>query len=321
MTTIPTRTPHNEEIDVHLHSNKVTTDALRLAMRANGAKMSTGSMMLLNRERGTLLEGAEAATDPSHDLSHTHDLAHVDHHHDHKHSLSSLGIMSGDRIDIIQRMGVTNVGDIVYKQFLNGSTPEHMAHGVPCDVHPVVHFVENAVGNHVYLPSYTLPHEETSVDQMQTELGAEEAEMRGFVCWTDTVLSCKVHIVEIDMSAAGSTVHDKVNHARFCYGKANKDYMGVDVHSWQRYTKKLPVPCDIVMDLAELIPKRMTLVPKCPLRPGTWYAIVLQNGVQLTPTALLMAGLSTFCHDCVCEDHLICFITEEMSPSPAGAES
>jgi len=334
MTTIPTRTPHNEEIEVHLHSNKVPVDALKLTMRANGAKMGTGSMLLFDRERMQLLPDSssqkahnqhtneqqwhdEGDGDEKSDEKHQH---HHHHHHRHNHTIASLGVMSGDRIDIIQKMGTVNEADLLYKQFLVRSFPESMARDVSRTVTMSIQFVENAVGNLIYLPSYTLPHDAPVINQMQMDLGEDEAKLRGFTKWTDKVLPSKVHLLELDMSAPGPTVRDKFEGKRFNYKKANKGYLGVDVHSWQRYTTQMPVPCNVVVNTDATIPTDMTVTPQQPLKPDTWYALLLQNGVQLTPSNFLDSGISTFVHDSVCEDCLIYFWTSDEEPEVCEGE-
>jgi hypothetical protein len=292
MTTIPTRTPHNEELDVHLHSNKVTVDALKLAMRVNGAKMSTGSMMLFDKSRGVIIDDRD----------------------DHKkRSLASMGVMDGDPVDIIHKMGTLNMADLVFKQFFVKSEPGAMARDIPLDVSISLQFVENAVNNCIYLPSFTLPHEPHSIDQMQNELGDDRAAELGFKKWTDDVYPCKVFLLVLDMDLPGATIHNKLEAVQFSYPGLNREeYLGVDVHSWQRYTNKAPVECDVRFDAGASIPLEMTVVPTARLLPDTWYVLVLQNGVQLTPQEFINGGLCTYCHDSVCEDLLIPFWTADV---------
>lgn len=317
------RTPHNEELEVHLHSSKVSLAGLKLAARHNGAHMSLNAMRLLDSDGRALPdEILPGSTDHEHHL-HDDDHRGSDHHHGddhtskhhHSHSLSSLGIYGGSKLDIVQKPGETNIADLLYKQFFVQSAPAAGEVGVATtDLEIMVQFSFNAVGNALYLPSFKLQHDQYLVGQMQEELGVDEAAARGFKQWTEEVQPCKALLLELNLNALqpGATVLDEksFDQVRFCYSQLNGEYMGVDVHSWQRYSSKPPVPVTIRVDMDQTIPEYMYVTPLEPLKHDTCYALLLQNGVHLCPKLSVSSYVNHFCHDFVSEDMLIPFRTK-----------
>ena len=62
----------------------------------------------------------------------------------------------------------------------------------------------------------------------------------------------------------------RIDTVRYAVDGANRSYYGGDRHSWQRYTRALPIEATLAMGASALV-----LHPHEPLRPGTWYAIAL----------------------------------------------
>jgi len=94
---------------------------------------------------------------------------------------------------------------------------------------------------------------------------------------------------------------------RYNWKGINAGYYGGDIHSWQRYTKKLPILCKVDVD-----PKKslVTVIPSQRLQSDTQYAILLCNGVPVNDPKD-DGGSSTGSHSLashgVQEDHLFFF--------------
>ena len=123
----------------------------------------------------------------------------------------------------------------------------------------------------------------------------------GYVApWTQRTFPQKLHVVEMDEATAARAGGDLEYHAR------RTGYYGGDEHSWQRYTRAMPLQGTLTADVASLT-LRFTL--REPLRSGQWYGIVLQH------YAFCMPG----CHS----DVVIPFFTrhEEEKEDEAGGSS
>jgi len=87
--------------------------------------------------------------------------------------------------------------------------------------------------------------------------------------WTNIVLAPKFHVVEMDPAdvarVGGSLEYHRRNHWY---------YFGGDEHSWQRYTKQMPLAGSLAVDEAT---RSIRFTPAEPLRPAQTYGIVLQH--------------------------------------------
>jgi len=103
-------------------------------------------------------------------------------------------------------------------------------------------------------------------------MGEDEAK-KAF--WTDSKYRQRFMVLELreEFTLCGrKSVLDQLDEVRYNSLKANKSYYKGDIRSWQRYTHQLPLEGKGVIhnDRQEL-----TFKFTKPLKPGTWYAIVL----------------------------------------------
>ena len=88
--------------------------------------------------------------------------------------------------------------------------------------------------------------------------------------WTNLVLAPKFHVVVMDPADVARVGGSLEYH---CVGN-NGSYYGGDEHSWQRYTKQMPLAGALAVDEAT---RTIRFFPAEPLRPGQTYGIVLQH--------------------------------------------
>ena len=107
--------------------------------------------------------------------------------------------------------------------------------------------------------------------------------------WTDIVLAPKFHVVVMDRRHVARVGGSLEYHCE----RNNGNYYGGDEHSWQRYTKQMPLAGLLAVDEAT---RSIHFTPAEPLRPAQTYGIVLQH----------YAFLGRGCHS----DFVIPFTTE-----------
>ncbi|XP_063971506.1 uncharacterized protein LOC129254415 [Lytechinus pictus] len=76
---------------------------------------------------------------------------------------------------------------------------------------------------------------------------------KGLRIWTLAEVSSGVLLVELDPQFVPSdnnktTVQKRIEKVRYHRDKVNGSYYGGDVHSWQRYTRQLPLACQVTID-------------------------------------------------------------------------
>jgi hypothetical protein len=295
MSTVTVRTPHNHELPVHISSTKVSIESFRLAARVNGVHMSTQAMMVYNPEKKVPIADEDL-----------------------KHSLAHMGVLDGDHLDVIQHMGVDNKADLMFKQFFARSEPEELENGnasFPTDVEFTLHFVHNSVENYIYLPDLLQPHPIHHIEEgLENVFGEEKAITMGFKKWSADIQSHKVFVLELRKEGVvhnGSYEFSHLEKVRFNYEGINNLWVGVDVHSWQRYTSEVPIDCYLELGGDSfLLPDQIKIVPREPLKPNTWYAVLVQNGCKIAPKKLGSSDICNFVHDFVCEDLLLPFKTK-----------
>ncbi|XP_041455830.1 uncharacterized protein LOC121408418 [Lytechinus variegatus] len=102
---------------------------------------------------------------------------------------------------------------------------------------------------------------------------------KGFRIWTLAEVSSGVLLVELDPKFVPSdnnktTVQKRIEKVRYHRDKVNGSYYGGDVHSWQRYTRQLPLACQVTIDRDA---HALFIQSDSSLQSGKWYAIVLQH--------------------------------------------
>jgi ubiquitin len=88
--------------------------------------------------------------------------------------------------------------------------------------------------------------------------------------WTRRVFKNKLHVVIMDLADAARVGFDLEYHCL----RNNGTYYGGDEHSWQRYTKQMPVSGSLTVNDAE---RTIQFVPAEPLLPSQTYGIILQH--------------------------------------------
>lgn len=224
-------------------------------------------------------------------------------------TFESRGVESGDTIDIILTFRQVYLeSEICYGPYIESMSVANGEQNVPIDVQPLFQFKENGNGLSLYLPSLAnrdeLPCDMDSV-AMNVVLGDEEASKRGFVKWTDAIYPSRILLLEV----TSPYLAELLGKIKYDYFGINKGYSGADVHSWQRYSTKDPVPCYVYIEEAT---NQVRLVPEEPLQFATTYCIVLQNGVPNPPTNRTTASIFSFTGRGICEDKVIIFRTVKM---------
>ena len=130
---------------------------------------------------------------------------------------------------------------------------------------------------------------------------------RGFVQWTNHSVMDKLLIVEV----SDPNLERTIDSVRYKWDGVNMFYSGGDPHSWQRYTRKIPISTNISVEN-----KTVHIAPKQTLHPDTDYAVVLLHGVPPLCAGDTSPAERTGVH----EDKLIFFRTKSTS-STAGDKS
>jgi hypothetical protein len=157
--------------------------------------------------------------------------------------------------------------------------------------------------------------EREGVDSMQQTFGYEEAKNRGFVQWTSSHLVYE-RVMLLEISARREALEGR----RYCFSSVNQLYAGGDRHSWQRYTKHLPLPCVIRVHAAT---HQISLTPRTPLKPAQEYAVLLMHGGKVLASAEHVTGDGDgvgVSELAVLSDHLVFFTTaaSPLAPLPGG---
>lgn len=221
-------------------------------------------------------------------------------------SFKSLGITSGDTLEVLLRFDQTILpSEVCYDNFIESFEPTDGEQNVAVDIQPLFQFKENGNGLSLYISSFadrnSLPCDLDSAD-MDVVLGPVKASEKGFVKWTDTIYPSRIFLLEM----TNPHMQELSKKMRYNIFGINDGYAGADVHSWQRYTTKPPVPCYVHVDEAAM---QVRLVPEESLQYGTTYCIVLQNGMPIPPVGRVTASLFSFTGRGVCEDKIVTFRT------------
>ena len=135
---------------------------------------------------------------------------------------------------------------------------------------------------------------------------------RGFAQWTNFIPINRVLLVEVSDSA----LEGHIDQVRYRWDAVNGHYAGGDTHSWQRYTRKIPLAVRLshIQDTGSV-----SLHPLKPLQADQEYAVVLRHFVPvLSETGTAQSRVTN-----VAEDKVLFFRTASAesrhvpSPSPA----
>ena len=124
--------------------------------------------------------------------------------------------------------------------------------------------------------------DDTSMSMQQT-FGFDEAKKRGFMQWTSSHLKYeRVMLLEMTNFAGVHTtkVRQILDSRRYSYDGINQLYKGGDRHSWQRYTRQMPIPCTFKVDEEK---NQIRFYPRETLKFGQEYIILLMHGGKIMP--------------------------------------
>ena len=234
--------------------------------------------------------------------------------------------VSGDRISIIkiltpELMLDKGVSATVYSEFLRSSYPVKNSVDFSIDGEIVLNFGPSSLrGIELFVPALVDKNAlQTSFrgDMVRNLGGLKEAKKRGYVAWTDEIFTQRAYLLEIPSIRKGSEVTDHLRFERIRYstaGTLNMGYRDGDMHSWQRYTTKIPVLVSL-LHTEEFDPITRDTISILSMRPmgglkfNTCYAILLSNNVPTVPVVGCVGDFTEFTDAGTTEDHLIEFKT------------
>ena len=195
--------------------------------------------------------------------------------------------------------------NIYYAEFIKTVTPDNGAMNVPLDQIITVEFSVNSRGFRLcvdaFIDAYRI--EGVCIQDMVEVLGERGARQRGFRRWTTADYSQRFFLLEVSAEKMSS-----IDSLRYHWGPLiglNGSYYGGDLHSWQRYTTKLPVKGTLRVSQDS---GRLAFNPLQPLLPLTTYAIVFANGVPVASPEMDMSSDEKDGWG-MCEDKLFFFQT------------
>jgi len=116
--------------------------------------------------------------------------------------------------------------------------------------------------------------------------GPAEAQRRGFVQWTSGHVHYeRVMLLEVEVSGSEAAVARQtgklppsLSDRRYNREGGEGSHSGSDVHSWQRYTRHMPVPCAVQVDASA---QQVRVTPRAELKPGQSYVLLVVHGGRL----------------------------------------
>ena len=217
------------------------------------------------------------------------------------HTLSDYNIGRDSTLHFVLNIGGPPGPSCFMENYVARSTPARRAEVRAQDTSQVVVQLQHGGRNidpmaFVDAPAWRAGHREDREREFNLGEPDNSRSYAGFVApWTQHTFPQKLHVVEMDEATAERAGGDLEYHCL----RNNGTYYGGDEHSWQRYTRAMPLQGTLTADVASLT-LRFTL--REPLRSGQWYGIVLQH---------YAAGGPPGCHS----DVVIPFFTRQHSGS------
>jgi hypothetical protein len=141
---------------------------------------------------------------------------------------------------------------------------------------------------------------------------------RGFAQWTNYMVNDSILLLDLGTDSP-ELANRRLEGIRYKWDGVNSMYWNGDPHSWQRYTKKIPLAIDITLTetTGTEPPRQLRISPKISLTAGGCYAIVLLHDIPIH----LSSPSSSSAHDSslprgVAEDKLIFFQILKPEPKP-----
>eukprot|EP00475_Leptophrys_vorax_P034570 TRINITY_DN559_c0_g1_i2.p1 TRINITY_DN559_c0_g1~~TRINITY_DN559_c0_g1_i2.p1 ORF type:complete len:298 (-),score=72.44 TRINITY_DN559_c0_g1_i2:363-1256(-) len=86
------------------------------------------------------------------------------------------------------------------------------------------------------------------------------------------LLQLRSEFSDIAEQKSPAQMMDRINAVRYDMEGINRSYYGGDSRSWQRYSDKFPISCDLELNFSE---NSLDVTVLEELKPSTWYALVL----------------------------------------------
>lgn len=178
-------------------------------------------------------------------------------------------------------------GFLRHTQFLDSAGNELFLKALSPSLSIALQFRPDKFSSKLDLQSLVDRVDSNDIGSMQQTFGFSEAKRRGFVQWTSHEVYERILLLEGDICQGCDTAaaaKAKLENIRYCYDGINQLYSGGDKHSWQRYTKHIPIPTDIRVDndLSQIL-----ITPREPLKPDKEYFILLMHGGRVLDKAIL----------------------------------
>lgn len=243
--------------------------------------------------------------------------------------IGDIGFSTGDIIQVIIRVVEQEAIYSGYDEFIESSYPKHLAINVSIHVHIRIALKANSFGHILYTPAlmdykllYTMSSGFHRDELLTTNTGnlippphANRLEHRPYRTthrWIDIHFTRRVFLLKVEDNLDLTIDQMRYNLLDITKRGYTTALNGEgDLHSWQRYTKEMPIDCDLsVSPHEERLPHSITLHPLQPLEHNTTYAILLCNHVPTVPVHYPHDDFD-FLADGVGEDKLIVFKTEK----------
>jgi hypothetical protein len=223
--------------------------------------------------------------------------------------VGKLNFVDGERIEVILCLENVECFRPRYDEFISSIFPVHLS--IDVSVKPTIQIEFKANNSGQILFTHALKNSSTLYTiydgMMQNEYdNIFELEVRKYVKWTDIEYEQRILLLEVDDNL---DLHH--NDFRYDVDGMNLGYNRGDRHSWQRYTKSLPIECAIdTSSLFDDLPHVVILEPVNPLKYNTQYAILLMNNVPIVPLKYPRHDID-FYSEGIGEDKLFMFHTEK----------
>lgn len=226
-------------------------------------------------------------------------------------AMSELNLQENDMIEIILK--TINVEPIffTYNEFITSHYPSHLSINIPIDSKFHISFKHNLSHHQINFPSFldyqhTLQTIYSGNMESTTSLSPGMNQSMGFVKWVNHRYSQKIFLLIVD-----EFLDTKLDRIRYDVHGVNVGYCEGDYHSWQRYTRQMPIECEITIPSMESpLPHIIEIKPCRSLLYDTPYALVLQNNIPTIPTNTHPINYD-FMPSGIGEDKVIIFKTEK----------
>lgn len=208
-----------------------------------------------------------------------------------------------------------------YDDFILITNPKHLAVNVPVDAVITVSLKMSSMNQAIYTNALMsdCPVRSLRSGNMVANLlnDTTMAEDRGYRQWT----KAEVAHSQVLLLQVADDLDLRLNDLRYDVSGINAGYDGGDMHSWQRYTKSMPIECTVLVShFNDAWPHSIRVQPADPLAYNTQYALLLANNVPVVSATFPHYSVEFF-SECIGDDKLIIFKTEKKPKGPRVQKS